>query len=177
MIVSAQVDWMSHVGNAPHIKLVLAEKPYGSLADLRFEARESEDGTFYLAKKGEFAKFFFASKRDQSGYGGSIFEITLLDETKKTLIGPWSSNTASINYLYGTQYCESVYKYPEGLGLWYPCAVDIHAVLPYLEEGITFEKDQHSYIPRIGKLNWRESKILMRTESSVQGKQSKKVTR
>lgn len=163
MIVSAQVDWMSHVGNSPYIKLVLAEKPYGSLADLRFEARESEDGTFYLAKKGAFAKFFFAYKRDQSGYGWASFEITLLDETKKTLIGPWSSNTASINYLYGTQYCEGAYKYPEGLSLWYPCAVDINAVLPCLEEGISFEKDRHSYFPRINGLSWRESKVIMKT--------------
>lgn len=59
--------------------------------NMKFEKR----GNLYRAQSGIWISFF-AYKAPGDGYGGAAFDIELVDGTKETLIGPWSSNADSI---------------------------------------------------------------------------------
>ena len=56
-------------------------------------------GGHYYAEKDGYVKFHYHSgnPKRQEGYGGAVFHLKLDDGTETDLIGPWSSNSGSMN--------------------------------------------------------------------------------
>lgn len=61
----------------------------------RYEQRDC----LYRAELGDIASFF-SYCAPGSGFGGHHYHITMLDGSKRTLIGPWSSRPGAINLLF-----------------------------------------------------------------------------
>lgn len=89
-LLKAKIDWCLDYDNDPRLKVLVDKMP--DMSDARFEQR----GSLYFAEKDDCVRFFSYSKPGE-GYGGSKFNITLLDGTPKTLIGPLSSNHDAMN--------------------------------------------------------------------------------
>lgn len=162
MILSAIVDWNLESNAAPKIRLTVDVHPCGPIGSLKFEPKSVLNCRYYLAKVGNFGKCFFEGSSSQNVSKNKI-TITLIDGSKKPLFNPYEPDEGSINLVYETKYCEVEYKLPGQTEVWYSCLVEINEVLPHLRADVSFKQDEKgNYIPRIGKLNWRESKILMR---------------
>ena len=89
-IVSVEVDWLLKYGNRPHLKVVCS----GTVRDSDFIFEANDD--YYRAAVGPIVQIF-AYINPGHGFGGNAFHIQMKDGTKKTLIGPWSGNSAGCN--------------------------------------------------------------------------------
>ena len=69
--------------------------PVDSLPPLQ-EIRYYEEDFLYWGEKHGYVSFF-ADSDDNRGFGGRRFDITLVDETPKSLKGPWSGNPRLMN--------------------------------------------------------------------------------
>jgi hypothetical protein len=70
---------------------------------------------------------YCAGTSDHSGYGGSKFEFTMLDGTKDSWKGPWSSNSMSMNRYFPAS-CECVIQETTE-GRYGPCRYAAHILL------------------------------------------------
>jgi hypothetical protein len=89
-IIDVKVDWMEGWGNNP--KFVVRLDREESPENFRFVQR----GSCYVAQIEDLVRFFSYSGPGD-GYGGHQFEITMVGEEKRTLIGPWSGNSGWVN--------------------------------------------------------------------------------
>lgn len=87
-IKTLNVDWCETWANRPRWLVTFDELP-------REAYREIGDGML-LSIVGERADFF-AYTGPGTGYGGRKFTIKMNDGTQRVLIGPWSSNSGSVN--------------------------------------------------------------------------------
>lgn len=98
-ILKGKVDWMEGRANRPNLYLLVDEVP--PLDALRFRLHDKGgeiDGGIYFAEHDGYCQFFsHHGKGNNGGFGGAKFEITLIDGTRKTLLGPWSSNSGEVN--------------------------------------------------------------------------------
>lgn len=66
--------------------------------DYRYTALPRDDrSTLYVALQRGVASFMLHDKRDERGYGGSLFNLTLDDGNSIAIRGPWSSSTETVN--------------------------------------------------------------------------------
>lgn len=100
-ILAVRVDWMEKWANRPRFIVLVDEIP--KLEDYRFE----ENDHVYFASCGACVQYFTYTQPDK-GFGGSKITVTMQDETKRELIGPWSGNSATVNKLGGLQCVEAV---------------------------------------------------------------------
>lgn len=92
-IINVKVDWMSEWANEPVIQVMFDSEP--DLAALRYEER---NGLYLATEDGGFADFMaWNGPGNERGYGGRKFLIYMKDGSPRTLLGPWSSNSFSIN--------------------------------------------------------------------------------
>lgn len=54
-------------------------------------------GDLYFAESGGYVHFYAHNPRNESGYGGSKFKLTLTDGSVVELKGPWSSRPGVMN--------------------------------------------------------------------------------
>lgn len=98
-ILKGRVDWMEGRENRPNLYLLVDEIP--ALDELRFDVHDNGgtiEGGYYFAELGGYCRFFsYHGHGNNGGFGGDKFEITMRDGTKRTLHGPWSSNSATMN--------------------------------------------------------------------------------
>lgn len=90
-ILKGQVDWMEGRANRPHLYLLVDKIP--TLDDMRFREREG----YYFAENDGFCTFYSWRGDNGRGFGGAHFPITMADGEKRTLKGPWSSNSGTMN--------------------------------------------------------------------------------
>lgn len=106
-----KIDWAKEWANNPRIKILLSDIP--SRDSLVYE---QIDDLFFAEKEG-FVNFFYY-KRPGDGYGGSHFTITLSNGERKTLIGPWSSDSYAMNRCFphsvGCAYTDSLKTFERG---------------------------------------------------------------
>ena len=89
-IISGYVNWNEGYANKPRLHFLVDKIP--NYDDLIYE----QIGSFYYAECDGLVNFFYYKEPDR-GYGGREFNLKMSDGTIKTLIGPWSSNSMSIN--------------------------------------------------------------------------------
>ena len=95
-IKDMQVEWSVRYANTPTIQVLFDRLPEDVLS-WPHEIIEQEGGRFYLAKAHGLVHFLYESDHDRQGYGGAIFNITLMDGSVRKVVGPWSSNAAAVN--------------------------------------------------------------------------------
>lgn len=117
-ILDVRIDWMLRYGNAPSLTVVVDRIP--RLDDFRFRAVPVGRGTFYHARNGDAVYFLMHDPRSTSGFGGSIWNLTMDDGSPVALKGPWSSSTGVYNGV-AEPHCASVAylseDYPWGGGI------------------------------------------------------------
>jgi hypothetical protein len=92
-ILAASVEWFDTFGNDPELKLLVDKIPDHS--ELKYE---SKDG-LWVAYNNGYVSFYYHSGDDKNhgGFGWDTVNITLVDGTKKSLRGPWSSRAGCVN--------------------------------------------------------------------------------
>ena len=103
-ILKGLIDWNEHWDNGPDIKLIVDKLP--NHKDLRYIKRPVLDRTFptkrlgyiYYAELDDYVNFYYYSSPGE-GFGGRRFNLSMEDGSSETLVGPWSSNSMSINSL------------------------------------------------------------------------------
>lgn len=67
-----------------------------------YEKLKCNDGVAYLGfdKDNQLGSFFFHDPHNQTGFGGSLFELQLKDGTIEIIKGPWSSSESAMNALF-----------------------------------------------------------------------------
>lgn len=98
-ILKGRVDWMEGRANRPNIYLLVDVIP--TLEEMRFQLHDKGghiDGGIYFAENGGYCRFFsHHGSGNNGGFGGRTFDITMIDGSPKTLLGPWSSNAGEVN--------------------------------------------------------------------------------
>lgn len=94
-ILKAQINWMDGFGNLPFLEVLVDKIP--EKEELRYEHR----GSIYIAYKGGYASFLLGDPaKIGRGFGGATFHLPMLDGSVTTLVGPWSSRAAGVNYYF-----------------------------------------------------------------------------
>lgn len=96
LLLSAVVQYHDYNQGQTSINVTLDKPPVW-----RYESRQVADGTAYLARDGDVAHFLFHSPKNESGFGGRTFVLDMVDGTKVSIKGPWSSNCSGINLVFG----------------------------------------------------------------------------
>jgi len=90
-IISGSINWMEGCVNDPQIEVLVDKIPPAE--DFLFEKR----GDLYFAMVDGYVKMFAWHGKPDNGFGGSKFDINMIDGSKATLIGPWSSGSYATN--------------------------------------------------------------------------------
>lgn len=86
-ILGAKIEWFEGFCNEPELCVTVDSLPP------RESLRYGRNGNSYFASTEEgYVSFFYEDKRDKEGYGGAKFDLTMLDGSAVTLVGPWSGN-------------------------------------------------------------------------------------
>lgn len=89
-ILAAAVEWNEKYSNMPNLKILVDHIP--TLQDYRFEQK----GSIYYAELDGHVCFYYY-KSPGEGFGGRTYTLNMKDGTTKDLVGPWSSNSSSVN--------------------------------------------------------------------------------
>lgn len=71
--------------------------------DIVYRAKKDGPGTAYLAEAGGYVTFMWHSPSNETGFGGSTFNIELDTGEKLAVKGPWSSRAYVMESLFGVQ--------------------------------------------------------------------------
>lgn len=91
--VACSVNWYEGYSNDPRLQIVVDEKP--KFEDLRYEHKG--ESLWFAHKEGYVSFFSWRGPGNEDGYCGRKYTITLLNGTKKDLLGPWSSRSGVMN--------------------------------------------------------------------------------
>lgn len=70
--------------------------------DKRYDVVEHPDGTAsYLSVTDGIVSYFWHNPKNETGYGGSVFELNMIDGSTRSIRGPWSSNNDWIRQVFG----------------------------------------------------------------------------
>lgn len=83
-ITDASIDWHDSFDNAPTLTVTCNDLP--RFEDLRFERK----GRYLFAETEGYVCFFYDDPSNHEGYGGRRYDLTMIDGSKETLVGPWS---------------------------------------------------------------------------------------
>lgn len=89
--------------NSQHLDIIVSiDGEIPSYQDIRYEARpiDKRGSILYRGQHEDGRVSFFCQADDKSGFGGAEYPITLLDGTKVTLKGPWSSRAGVVNAIF-----------------------------------------------------------------------------
>jgi hypothetical protein len=94
-MATIKIDWMKRWANSPRIIVEDIKVPNYPIENYPIWEK-SPDG-LHLARKGDFAFYFFSDGKPTEGYGGRRFAGTFKDGTKFEYVGAWSSRAGCIN--------------------------------------------------------------------------------
>ena len=109
IILDARVEKFKEYDNTPSLKILVDKIPNRN--DLEYTHRDC----IYYAELDGYVSFFYYFRPDD-GYGGRTFNLKMKDGSTKSLIGPWSSNSASVNKIFGP--CVEV-SITDDLNVWH----------------------------------------------------------
>ena len=99
-ILDMYVNWMSDVGNDPHLEVLVDKIP--TTDKFRFDMEDN----LYFAQHEGYCRFFYDSP-NKTGFGGSKFTLHMKTGEIVTLNGPWSSRSGCTNKI-GFEPCAGV---------------------------------------------------------------------
>jgi hypothetical protein len=133
-IQSMKVAWHDGWSNLPSVEVTVDKIP--EMSDMRYTRVDKFGAALFYAWHPSGYVSYFAGTSDHSGYGGSVFNVTLLDGTKDSWKGPWSSNSMSMNQVFPAS-CECVIIETVE-GTYGPCRYAAHILLSTV---LAFELD------------------------------------
>ncbi len=87
-ITGAKIEWLDDFDSPPTL-FIEVDGFLPKWDEYRYEQR----GASYFAQhESGVCSFFYYAAPSKDGYGGSSFELKMIDGTKRTLVGPWSGN-------------------------------------------------------------------------------------
>jgi len=99
-IKNVKIDLNTSYANSPRIEVYIDELPEVGLF--------IQKDRLYFSENDGYVRFL-ADSDNHNGYGGSKFELKMLDGTVKTLRGPWSSRSGVMNAMGFTPCVDVVY--------------------------------------------------------------------
>lgn len=93
-ILDAKVDWYKQYANHPVMKVLVDRIP--KMEELRYIYK---DGLYYGELDGYVRFLYKMGDRQEEGFGGTHYAITLVNGERKILKGPWSSRAGVANQL------------------------------------------------------------------------------
>lgn len=95
-IYSARVDFNHEYANDPKLYFTMDRVP--RINEYRYKKISiSDESTAYFAVIDPFVSFFIHQAKDERGYGGRMFELTLTDGSIDHVRGLWSSSSGYMN--------------------------------------------------------------------------------
>jgi len=89
------IDWSTEWANDPEIQLV-----QGPVAEpLKYWVKEYDPRYLYLGLAGEYAHFYVHDTRNETGFNGKVFNLTMADGSTRSIEGPWQSRASVFNML------------------------------------------------------------------------------
>ena len=87
-IIHSHIDWYEGWANYPKLVVGIDRKPVW-----KYICRNN----MYFAQDDFVFNFFYHHQHNQEGYGGRIFDLDMVDGTKASIKGPWSSRAEVMN--------------------------------------------------------------------------------
>jgi hypothetical protein len=102
-VLAAKVEWHDGFCNDPNLKILVDHMPKhdGPI----WHAEKLGSKTFCWSVEQGSVRYFYHDPRDQEGFGGRVFKITLKDGTEQEYKGPWSSNAQFAQKYVGEYIC------------------------------------------------------------------------
>ena len=119
-ILAVDIDWHEGAANSPVLNITVDKTPtlkYIKVPLTRFQ-------TLYFGQQDGYVHYLLADEKDKKGFGGVIFNLTLVDGTGVTLKGPWSSRASVVNKM-GLGPCVDVHINEKGRKLRFSGAVTL----------------------------------------------------
>ena len=137
-ISKTEVNWMMRWGNDPYIILhVDSEVPF---EQFRFKERQLDGGTFYWAHDAVSGQVWYLLHHpgNETGFGGSEWDLVMEDGSRRTVKGPWSSRAGVANRWFEPHCVDVTLATQEGFRLGRAIRVDLvqqalHALHPKLD--------------------------------------------
>lgn len=95
---SGELYTMSPWANSPTIRVLVDEIP--KIERFIFDRKDTGTGIAYYSELDGYVRFMHHNPKDETGYGGSVFDIqaVVADEIQGISVkGPWSSSAAAMN--------------------------------------------------------------------------------
>ncbi len=87
-IINASIEWLEDFDSQPTLFIEV-----DGFLPTREQYRYEQRGASYFAQhESGVCSFFYYAAPSKDGYGGSSFDLTMIDGSKRTLVGPWSGN-------------------------------------------------------------------------------------
>ncbi len=98
-VLHKRINWMARWANKPVLEVHVDRWP--RLHEFRHQRVRLEDGNdIYWAELDGAVHFLYHEKKDETGYGGATFSLTLEDGSVVDVHGPWSSNSRAMNLFF-----------------------------------------------------------------------------
>lgn len=65
-------------------------------SSMRYEERSN----MYRGQLGDVIRFFYHVPENETGFGGALYHVTMMDGSKRVIRGPWSSHAGHLNVLF-----------------------------------------------------------------------------
>lgn len=98
LVISGRIDWMAHFGNHPRLILKLGRVPAFDAFRWKERRFDSNSAIFWSVLDGH-VRYLTEDKQDQTGFGGSKWDLTMEDGSTRVLVGPWSGHAGNLHRL------------------------------------------------------------------------------
>jgi hypothetical protein len=98
-VLDSKIYHNKQYANPPTLQILV--DGYPATKDMVFQSKPLNGGTAYFAEKNGYVSFFHHDPRLETGYGGSIFTLTLETGETVNIKGPWSSRPSVMGPLFG----------------------------------------------------------------------------
>jgi hypothetical protein len=100
-IIEVRPDWHEGYDNMPTFQVLVSRKSKLNPEKAVYEER----GTLYVAKDGVLLTHFSYNGKPNEGFGGWKRTVTMIDGSKREIIGGWYSDAHSINAMFPELLC------------------------------------------------------------------------
>jgi hypothetical protein len=128
--IECSVNWYEKYANDPELQIIVDKLPRQE--DLRYKHIDIGTTELWFAEKEGYVSFYaWNSPKQDKGFYGRHFDITLEDGSMVTLLGPWASRSGVMNKWFLPQCLEVSLKEEKNYNgvSWYSCSVTLEFAL------------------------------------------------
>lgn len=92
-VLDAKIDWYLGWGNEPRLGILVDRVP-----KVKYTRIKTKGGNWiYFGEKEGYVEFFYHVPKDETGFGGRTFSVTMKNNKIVFVKGPWSSGSYAMN--------------------------------------------------------------------------------